>query len=98
MTEAKVIGIKESLELLKAVELVSVAGVEIAKDGLDASDLEKAYELVKKADVIVEGVKGLDQVDDEVKDLDEQEYIQLGMAAFSLVKNVAKAVKKEVVA
>lgn len=90
------IGIKESLELLAGVELLGVSGIEIAKDGLDMSDVPKALELAKKSDVLVAAVKGLDQVDDEVKDLDQAELLQLGTAAFGMVKKIVAAAKKPV--
>lgn len=87
------LGIKESLELLAAVEVAGVKGVEIVKaEGL-AAKAGKAVELAQKAEILVEGVKGLDLVDDEVKDLDQAELLQLGTAAFALVKKVVAAAK-----
>lgn len=90
------LGIKESLELLAGVELVAVTGIEVAKDGLGMDDLAKAVELVKKSEVLVEAVKGLNLVDDEVKDLDQAELLQLGAASFAMVKKIAAASKKQV--
>ena len=92
------LGIKESLELLAAVELAAVAGIEIAKDGIGADDLPKALELFKHSEVLIEGVKGLALVDDEIKDLDQAELLQLGAVAFALVKKVAASVKSKEVA
>ena len=87
--------LKESLELVAALELAGVTGVKIAKGGLkDPKSLEAALHLLQNAGVIVEGFKGIDQVDDEIKDLDEQELIQLGMAAFGLYKKVRAAYKE----
>lgn len=90
-----VIGIKETLEILASIELCSVAGIEIAKGGLGAEDIAPALELVKKSDVIIEGVKGLDLIDDEIKDLDQAELLQLGAAAFNMVKKIASAAKSK---
>lgn len=89
--------IKESLELLVAVEIVAVSGIEIAKDGIDFSDLSKVIELVKKSEVITAGVKGLDLIDDEIKDLDQAELMQLGLATFSMIKKIIVATKSEAV-
>lgn len=87
------LGIKESLELLAAIELGSVGIIDIAKDGIGADDIPKALDLVKKSDVFVEGVKGFNEIDDEVKDLDQAELIQLGSAAFVMIKKIIAATK-----
>lgn len=89
---------KETLELLAAIELVAVSGIEIAKDGVNAADLPKAIELIKKFDTIVEGAKGLDKLDDEIKDIDQAELIALGSALFTTFKAIKAAASKEVVA
>jgi len=88
--EAK--GIKETLELLVAIEALAVAGAKIAKDkkvGVD--DLPTAVELLKKLDVVLSGIKDIDQLDEEVKDLDEAELI----AIVSKILIIAKSVKAE---
>lgn len=89
---------KETLELIKALELVAVKGIEIAKGGIDATDISKALELIKQFDVIVEGVKGLDKIDDEVKAIDQAKLIEAGVAVFGLVKAIKEASAKADVA
>jgi hypothetical protein len=89
------LGIKESKELLAGVELAAVAGIEIAKDGLGVEDISKALELIKKSDVLIEAVKGIDGIDEEIKDLDQAELIELGTIAFSLVKKIVAASKEQ---
>ena len=84
--------IKNTIELLSAVEVLAVAGAKIAKDKkISAEDLPAVIELVKKLDVILEGIKDVDQLDEEVKDLDEAELIGI----VSKVMMIAKAVKAE---
>lgn len=84
--------IKNTLELLNAVEVLAVAGSKIAKDKkVNAEDLPAAIELVKKFDVILEAIKDIDKLDEEVKDLDEAELI----AIVSKVLLIAKSVKAE---
>lgn len=83
---------KETLELLKAIELVSVSSIEIAKGGLGADDIPKVLDLIKKFDVIVEGVKGLDLIDDEIKNIDQAKLIEAGVALFSTFKAIKAAV------
>lgn len=86
-------GLKESLELLKAIELIGVSGIEIAKDGLGADDIVKAVDLLKQINVIIEGVKGVGEIGGEIKDLDQEELIQLGLALFGSYKKIAEAAK-----
>jgi len=84
--------IKNTIELLNAVEVLAVAGAKIAKDKkISADDLPAVIELVKKLDVVLEGIKDLDQLDEEVKDLDEAELIGI----VSKVLIIAKSVKSE---
>lgn len=85
--------IKESLELLAAVELGAVAGIEIAKDGFGMDDLPKALALVKHSEVLIEGFKGLGEIGDEIKDLDQAELLELGVASFNVIKKIAAAIK-----
>jgi urease gamma subunit len=86
-------GLKESLELLKAIELIGVSGLEIAKDGLGVDDISKAVDLLKQINVIIEGVKGVGEIGAEIKDLDQEELIQLGLALFGSYKKIAEAAK-----
>lgn len=86
--------IKETQELLNAVEVLAVAGAKIAKDKkVNAEDLPAVIELVKKLDVVLSGIKDLDKLDEEVKDLDEAELI----AIVSKVMIIAKTIKAELV-
>lgn len=83
--------LKETLELVKALEVVAVKGIEISKIPDVMGKLAKGAELLKEVDMIIEGVKGLDGVVEEVKDLDQAELLQLGTALFAAYKNVKKA-------
>lgn len=89
---------KETLELVAALQLIAVSGIEISKGGIGADDLPKALELIKHFDVLVEGVKGVDKIGGEVKDIDQAELIALGSAVFTLFKEVKTAIEKPVVA
>ena len=86
--------IKETKELLAGIELISVKAGEILKDGIDASDLPKLLELLSNFSVIIEAVKGITEIDDELKELSEQEAIELGLAAYTMIKNIIAAFKK----
>lgn len=84
------VGIKESKELLEGIELLAVSAKKIAKDGVSLADLPEAIELLKKLDVLVAAVNGINQLDEELKDLDQAELIELGSKVFSLVKTLSK--------
>lgn len=84
--------IKESKEVLKGLEVVGLAGIAIMKDGkVGVSDLMHIVDLVKKFDVLKDAVEGIKLVGEEIKDLDETEIVELGMATFSLIKTLKAA-------
>jgi hypothetical protein len=89
------VGLKESLELVKALELVGVKGLQIAKGGLNAEDIPLAIDLLKEVNVIIEGVKGVSDIGAEMKDLSQEELIQLGLALFGVYKKIAEASKEQ---
>lgn len=84
--------IKESLELVKSIEILGKATKKILADGkVNFQDAPVALELIKEIEPIIEGFKDLNQLDDEVKDLDEQELVQLGLAVFNTYKSIKNA-------
>ena len=86
------IELKETLELVKSIEILGKATKKILADGkVNFSDAPAALELIKEIEPIIEGFKGLNQLDDEVKDLDEQELVQLGLAVFNTYKSIKNA-------
>ena len=86
------IELKETLELVKSIEILGKATKKILADGkVNFSDAPVALELIKEIEPIIEGFKGLNQLDDEVKDLDEQELVQLGLAVFNTYKSIKNA-------
>ena len=85
-------GIKESSELIRALVVLAKAGYGIAKDKKVAiDDLQHLASLGKDFDVLMSGFKGLDQIDDEVKDLDEVEATTLLAELFKGIKEVKAA-------
>lgn len=83
--------IKNTLEIVKAVEVLGVEAKKIAKDGVSLTDLPEALELIKQVDVIVAAVKDAKVAVDEVKELDQAELIQLGSAVYSAFKAIKEA-------
>jgi hypothetical protein len=85
-------GIKESLEFVKGIELVGVVTKKVTADGkVNGEDIKHGLEIVTNAQVLIEAVKDIDLIDDEMKDLDEAELIQLGTATFMAIKAIKNA-------
>lgn len=90
--------IKETKEALKAIEILAVGGIKMVKAPEMGEKITIALDVIKEADKVIEGVKGIELIDDEVKDIDQAELLELGTIAYSLVKKiVAEAKAKEVV-
>lgn len=84
-------GIKESKELIESLKLLAKFGFKVAEDkkiGLD--DLQHAKDLFDNHEVILNGFKDLDELDDEVKDLDLVEAQELIMEIIKAVKEIKK--------
>ena len=80
--------VKNTLEVIAAVELLGVAGKEIAKDGIAIDDLPKALELIKKYDVLVAAVDRIGDVVDEAKDIDSAEAVLIVTALMATIKKI----------
>ena len=83
--------VKNTLEVIAAVELLGVAGKQIAKDGIAIDDLPKALELLKKYDVLVAAVDGIGEVVDEAKDIDSAEAVVIVTALMATIKKIKEA-------
>lgn len=83
-------GIEETLELIRAIEASAVVGVTALADGFQFSDLAKFVSIYEPVATAVEGIQ---EVDDELKDLNETEAVTLGLAAYRMIKNIVAAVK-----
>lgn len=85
-------GIKEIIEMLEGVAVVGEAAADIAKDGIKVDDISKVIELAKKHEVIVNAIKGADQIPAEAKDLTLEE----AQALIAKVIEVAMRIKAKV--
>jgi len=83
--------IKNTLEVIAAIELLGVTGKEIAKDGIAIDDLPKALELLKKYDVLVAAIDGIGDVVDEAKDIDSTEAVLVVTALMATIKKIKEA-------
>lgn len=86
--------IKEIQEVIKALDVLASHLAKVFADGkVDGSDFVHVVSLLQNANVFIDAAKDIKDVSKEIKDLDEQELIQLGMAGYALVKKVVAAVK-----
>ena len=83
--------VKNLLEIIEAIKVAGVAGKEIAKDGIDISDLPKALELIKKYDMFVAAVSDAKVAIDEVKDIDSEEAVVVVVALMAALKAIKTA-------
>ena len=83
-------GIKEISEVFDAVESLSVDAIVALKDGADLSDLSVIMNNLGK---IKDAIEGFGNVDDEVKDLDQEETKLLAEKAVSMAFNIYGALK-----
>jgi len=92
------LGMKETNEIIDgAVEAIKAGKAirDIVKDGVDASDLPKAFELVKEQSAKIEiysaMIKDAVKAKEELQDLDKAEVIALIMKVVSAIEEVEKA-------
>jgi len=57
-------------------------------------DIKEIMELSKKVEVLIEGIKGIDKIPDEIADLEEREAPRLGLRVFQLVSRVQKEIQE----
>lgn len=87
--------IKEISEVLDGLKIIGVAGAKVLADGkLSVTDVPALIELAKNHGILVEAVKGADQVVPEAKDLDMSELAVIGAKALEIVKAVKSAYGK----
>lgn len=90
--------IKETKEILEAVKegfKVGKAVRDIIADGADMSDLPAVFNLVKeqadKLDVYADAIENAKLAEEEIKDLDKAEIIELLMIIVEGISEVEKA-------
>lgn len=83
--------VKNIIEVLEAVKTIGVPAKQALKDGLDAGDLPKLLEIIKKYQVLVDAVDNIGEVVEEAKDIDSQEAVVVVLKAFEVVKAIKEA-------
>lgn len=91
MSEKK-ITVENTVELLVGLQVMSKFAGEVARDGkLQADDLIHLIDVAKSFDKLKAAVEDVDQVDDELKDLDQAEILQIIAAAQGVYKAFKEA-------
>ena len=87
-TQELIAGLTEAFKLGKAVR-------DIVKDGISASDIPAAFELVRqqseKFDIYEAAIKDVKLVKEELKDLDKEEIVALIFQLVDAVEQIEKA-------
>lgn len=83
--------VKNIIEVLEAVKVIGVPVKQALKDGVDASDLPKLLEIVKKYQSLIDAVDNIGEIVEEAQDIDSQEAVLVVMKAFEVVKAIKEA-------
>lgn len=73
--------VKETIEFINGVTEVAVTAKKVMKDGrIDFSDIKHLSELASKHEMLIEAVKGANEIPAEIKDLTVEELQEIGRA------------------
>lgn len=83
----KQMSIKETKELLAMLKLLAKKGHDIWEDKeINMEDIVHVVDLAKSSDMLVDGVKGVDQVAKELQDLDKDELVKIVLEVYSIAE------------
>jgi len=86
--------IKEILELLDAIKLLSVNfAIAFKDDKIGLDDLPILLNFLKEIKVIIDGAKGIEEIPSEIKDLDKEEIIRLGSKVYEIIRSVKEKIE-----
>lgn len=92
------IGIKETKEAFEGINVLALFLIKRLKDGVGIDDAVALFEKIKDDEefkkVLSDAVGAIDQVPEELKDLELNEGIELGMLALQYVPKYIEAFKK----
>jgi len=90
----KKLGTKEIEEVLVCLDVVGNFVAKVFADGqVNGADFGHIMGLIRNFDSFANALEGVDQLDDELKDLDSEEALILGIKAVAIVKKIVKATK-----
>lgn len=91
-------GIRESKEVLVALNELSMEIIKLVKDGLQWKDAVDLYSKLNNSDLLsklTKAANGIDAVPDEVKDLNISEAMELAMVQIAYIPRIVDALKGE---
>ncbi len=89
------VGTKETLELLHAIQFLSVNIAAALKDGkINIDDLPILLNLMKQTRVIIDGIRDFKEIPSEVGDMDREEALQVGYKIYEIIRAVKKEIEK----
>lgn len=83
--------IKNIIEVLAAIEAVGVPVKAALKDGIDASDLPKLLDIIKKYQVVLDAIDNAAEVVEEAKNIDAIEAAQIASKVMEIIKKIKEA-------
>jgi predicted metal-dependent hydrolase len=96
--KGSIMDIKETKELLEGIKAVAVIGTKIFADGkLTFSDLRHVAEMKNCCLTLREAIKGIEKVDDELKDLSIDEIQELIKEVILLINAIKDTVNETTV-
>ena len=96
-TQVQSIDLKDTLEYFAALELIVDQYCAIVADGeFNWDDAQHFIKLITEWKVFADMIKDSGNVPGELKDLDEQELIGMGLKAFGIAKKLSGAIKKSI--
>lgn len=100
MDEVKSMDLKNTLEVMEALNVIIGTANKVAADGkIDLTDAQYALGMLNDYAKFIEAVKDIKIVGAELKNLDEAEMLILGQKTWEMLKEIKKTVDgvKEVV-
>lgn len=85
------IGITNVMEILSAIELLSVSGVKIAKDGIGLDDLSELINVLKNYNMLKAAVEGAKESFKELSNLDQAEALQIVGKVYAIINGIKNA-------
>lgn len=83
MSEVK--SVKETVELLEGIKLLAIDVKKVMADGkVDFADVAVLRDLVSQFGALGDAFQGIDQIDDEIKDLSAEELKTLAAKALEI--------------
>lgn len=86
--------IKDTLELIDGFEIIIFTCMKVLIDGkINMSDLPVILDLLKEAGKIIEAVRGVSNIPDEIRDIDQSEAAEIGFKIYEIVDRIKREIQ-----